>query len=100
MPARLGTLMSDEACTVVPASLTLVRDLSRDCCIRPIRPLRAARMTRRVLVIGKDGRTDAIAEACSRSAGEPELYALAEMPIPGLLEKCRDVFIGSLADVG
>jgi len=56
-------------------------------------------MPRRVLIVGKDGRTDAIAEACTRSDSKPALYAFSEMPIPGLLEKCREVFIGSLTDV-
>src|SRR4051812_26858134 len=55
----------------------------------------------RVLIIGKDARTDAIAAACAASPRRPELFALAEMPIPGLVEKCHgNVFLGSLVDVG
>lgn len=48
---------------------------------------------KRVLVIGKDARTDAIAAACLASTPRPDLYAVTELPIPGLLEKCRKVFI-------
>ena len=51
-----------------------------------------ARAKKRVLVIGKDARTDAIAAACLASPEQPELYALAEMRSPGLVRKCRDVF--------
>lgn len=47
---------------------------------------------KRVLVVGKDARTDAIAAACLASPERPELYALAEMRSPGFVEKCRDVF--------
>ncbi len=61
--------------------------------------LSASSMSSRVLIIGKDGRTEAIAEACARSDAKPELYVFSEMPIPGLLEKARQVFIGSLTDV-
>jgi phosphoribosylamine---glycine ligase len=56
-------------------------------------------MASRVLIIGNDGRTDVIAEACARSDAKPALYAFSEMPIPGLREKCREVFTGSLTDV-
>lgn len=56
-------------------------------------------MLSRVLIIGKDGRTDAVAEACARADPRPELYTFSEMPIPGLLEKSRKVFTGSLTDV-
>jgi phosphoribosylamine---glycine ligase len=57
-------------------------------------------MSLKVLIAGKDGRTDAIAHACALSASEPELYAVSELRIPGLLEKCRQVFtIDSLTDV-
>jgi phosphoribosylamine--glycine ligase len=51
-----------------------------------------------VLVVGKDARTDAITAACAASPRHPELYALTELPIPGLKEKCRHVFEGSLTD--
>jgi phosphoribosylamine--glycine ligase len=52
----------------------------------------------RILIIGKDARTDAMAAACAASPSRPDLFALAEMPIPGLVEKCRAVRIGSLTD--
>jgi phosphoribosylamine---glycine ligase len=47
--------------------------------------------TPRILIIGKDARTDAIAAACAASPQRPELFALTELPIPGLIEKCRAV---------
>lgn len=53
---------------------------------------------RRVLVIGKDARTDAIAAACQASPDPVDIYALAEMRTPGLAEKCREVITGSLTD--
>jgi phosphoribosylamine--glycine ligase len=57
-------------------------------------------MPLKVLIAGKDGRTDAIAYACSLSASKPDLYAVSEPRIPGLVEKCRQVFtIDSLTDV-
>jgi phosphoribosylamine--glycine ligase len=52
----------------------------------------------RVLIIGKDARTDAIASACARSPQRPELFGLSETRMPGLVQKCREVFIGSLTD--
>jgi phosphoribosylamine--glycine ligase len=55
--------------------------------------------TPRILIIGKDARTDAIAAACLASPRRPELFALTEMAIPGLLEKCRGVRYGSLRDL-
>ncbi len=55
-------------------------------------------MTKRILVIGKDGRTDAIAAACARSESSCELYSFTEMPIPGLVEKSHRLFLGSLTD--
>lgn len=58
-------------------------------------PLRA---NPRILIVGKDARTDAIATACGASPQHPELYALAEMRIPGLVEKCKQVFLGSLTN--
>src|SRR3954468_24155146 len=54
---------------------------------------------RRILVIGKDARTDVIATACSLSGSDVELFALSELMIPGLLAKCREVRIGSLTDI-
>lgn len=55
---------------------------------------------RRILVAGKDARTDAIVAACRRSRPSVELFALSELPIPGLLAKCQEVRIGSLVDIG
>jgi phosphoribosylamine--glycine ligase len=52
----------------------------------------------RILVVGKDARTDAMAAACLASRSGIELYALAEMRTPGLVEKCREVVTGSLTD--
>jgi phosphoribosylamine--glycine ligase len=54
---------------------------------------------RRVLVVGKDARTDVIARACSLGGSAVELFALSELLIPGLLAKCREVRIGSLTDI-
>jgi phosphoribosylamine---glycine ligase len=54
---------------------------------------------RRILVVGKDARTDAIAAACRLSGSAIELFALSELLIPGLLAKCREVRIGSLTDI-
>ncbi len=53
----------------------------------------------RVLLVGKDARTDAIAAAAKASPSEPELFALSELNAPGLLEKCSEVRIGSLTDI-
>ena len=39
-------------------------------------------------VIGKDGRTDAIAERCALSPTRPTLWALTEVRSPGLVAKC------------
>lgn len=58
----------------------------------------AGRSAKRVLLVGKDGRTDAMAAACAASEPQPEIYALGEMQTPGLLRKSRKVFTGSLAD--
>jgi phosphoribosylamine---glycine ligase len=52
----------------------------------------------KVLLIGKDGRTDALATACLATMGGPELFALTQFRSPGLLAKCSRVYIGSLAD--
>ena len=53
----------------------------------------------RVLLVGKDARTDAIAAACKASPSAPELFALSELMIPGLVDKCGEVRIGSLTDI-
>jgi phosphoribosylamine--glycine ligase len=55
--------------------------------------------SQRILIIGKDARTDAIAAACAASPQRPELFALTELPIPGLIEKCRAVQYGSLLEL-
>jgi len=54
---------------------------------------------RRILIVGKDARTDVIARACGLSGSAVELFALSELRIPGLLAKCREVRIGSLTDI-
>jgi phosphoribosylamine--glycine ligase len=46
----------------------------------------------KVLVVGKDARTDAMAAACLRSAHHVDLYAMSQMRTPGLVEKCIEVF--------
>lgn len=52
----------------------------------------------KVLVVGKDARTDAMAAACLVSDQPSELYAMSDMPTPGLIEKCMRVFIGPVVD--
>jgi phosphoribosylamine---glycine ligase len=53
----------------------------------------------RILLVGKDARTDALAAACVASPQKPELFALSEMEIPGLVAKCaRLITTGSLND--
>lgn len=39
-----------------------------------------------------------MAAACLASPSRPELYAIADLRTPGLAEKCREVFAGSLTD--
>jgi phosphoribosylamine---glycine ligase len=51
----------------------------------------------KVVVVGKDARTDAMAAACLASAAEVELYAMSDMLTPGLEEKCK-VFRGAVMD--
>jgi phosphoribosylamine---glycine ligase len=53
----------------------------------------------RVLLVGKDARTEAIATACKASPSAPELFALSGLAIPGLIEKCVEVRVGSLTDI-
>lgn len=45
----------------------------------------------KVLVVGKDARTDAMAAACLRSPRDVRLYAMSQMRTPGLVEKCVEV---------
>lgn len=52
----------------------------------------------RILLVGKDARTDAMAAACQASPSNPELYTLAEMRNPGLVERCQEVFVSKLTD--
>lgn len=49
-----------------------------------------ARISRRVGVVGKDGRTDALAAKCAESTPRPRLFALSEVRIPGLVDRCAD----------
>jgi len=53
----------------------------------------------KLLVVGKDARTHAIVAACVASPQRPRVFGLTELPIPGLVEQCERVFIGSLLDV-
>lgn len=53
----------------------------------------------KVGLIGKDGRTDAIAAMCVASTLRIRLFGLAEFRIPGLVEKCESVeVVHSLTD--
>lgn len=45
----------------------------------------------KVLLVGKDARTDAMAAACLRSPRPIQLYAMAGMRTPGLTEKCVEL---------
>lgn len=53
----------------------------------------------RVLLVGKDARTDVIAASCKASPSAPELFALADLRTPGLIAKCAEVRTGSLTDI-
>lgn len=54
----------------------------------------------RILVVGKDARTDAIAAALAASPSAHELLALSELnDPPGLLRVCKEVRRGSLTDI-
>jgi phosphoribosylamine--glycine ligase len=52
----------------------------------------------KVLVVGKDARTDAMAAACLAGPQPLELFAMSDMRTPGLMDKCQEVFIGALKD--
>ncbi|MGE5831015.1 MAG: phosphoribosylamine--glycine ligase [Micromonosporaceae bacterium] len=52
--------------------------------------------THQVLLLGKDGRTDAIAAACLASPQQVEITALTQYKSAGLLAKCAAVVIGDL----
>ncbi len=58
-----------------------------------------AKSSPRVLLIGNDARTDAIADVCSLGDPRPELYAFAQLKSPGMERRCRDVVTGRLTDV-
>jgi phosphoribosylamine---glycine ligase len=53
----------------------------------------------RILVVGKDARSDAIVTACLESPERPDVYGYCEFAHPGFLAKCKDVARGSLRDV-
>ena len=54
----------------------------------------------RILVAGKDARTDAIAAALAASPLTAELYALSELQNPpGLCSACKELRLGSLTDL-
>lgn len=55
----------------------------------------------RILLVGKDARTDALAAACAASPLEPRLFGLGEISTPGLAAKCATIITTvSLADAG
>jgi phosphoribosylamine--glycine ligase len=47
----------------------------------------------RILVVGKDARTDAIAAVLKAAPSGPELFALSELRIPGLVDKCVEIVV-------
>lgn len=49
----------------------------------------------KILIIGKSGRIDCIADALAKSAREKELYGFSEVMNPGLRKKCADVRTGN-----
>ena len=54
----------------------------------------------RVLLYGKDARTDAMAERCQGSPLQPRLFGFSEFASPGLQDKCEILCTsGSLVDV-
>jgi phosphoribosylamine--glycine ligase len=53
----------------------------------------------RVLLYGKDARTDAIAEAILRSGESPELAICAPIRIPGLVNKADRFLVASMTDL-
>ena len=55
---------------------------------------------KRVLLVGKDARTDMLAATCLRSRHRPELFAIADFRIPGLVNKCDGgVEVASVTDI-
>lgn len=53
----------------------------------------------KVLLYGKDARTDAIAEALLRSSESPELTVCAPLRIPGLVQKADRLVLASMTDL-
>lgn len=53
----------------------------------------------RILLYGKDARTDAMAAAFKASSAEPELFAYSDVNIPGLVRKCIEVRVKPLTDL-
>ncbi len=53
----------------------------------------------RAMAAGKDARTDAVLDACARSANAPHLYAFSDFAIPGFLDKCKAVHVHPLSDL-
>ena len=51
---------------------------------------------RRVGLVGQDGRTDAIADACRQTLPKEQLFAVSSMVIPGLASKCQQVTVGTI----
>jgi len=60
----------------------------------------SATRKRKVLVVGKDARTDAMAAACLASSEPLDLFAMSDMRTPGLIDKCQKVFVGEVGDRG
>ena len=56
-------------------------------------------MSLRILVVGKSARMDCILETISRSTHKPELYAYTEVRHPGLFERTKEIYCGSMANV-
>ena len=53
----------------------------------------------RVLIYGKDARSDALAASCAASSARHELYAYTQFLNPGFSSKCKDVGLGLLTDL-
>ena len=55
---------------------------------------------KKILLVGTDARTDALAAACLASSSHPQLFAYAELRVPGLLEKCEGrLEVGAVTDI-
>jgi phosphoribosylamine---glycine ligase len=53
----------------------------------------------RVLLYGKDGRTNALVEACASSPQRPDLFGYSQFLSPGMVDLCRQVERGFLTDL-